>query len=503
MEAILFNKKPLIIFEMANNHMGDMEHALRIIKVFAKNVKNYPEFNFAFKFQFREISTFIHPDYTDRMDLKYIKRFTETALSKNQFAKLSEHIRSYDMQVIATPFDENSVNLCRELGVDIIKVASCSCGDWPLLERIANEKNPIIFSTAGASFSTIDKIVSFFQHRGKKFAIMHCVGEYPTSSNNLQLNQITQLKERYPGVPIGYSTHEDPENTDAIFLAVGKGACIFEKHVAINTEKYTNNAYSVSPSQVEIWLDNARKAYQMLGEKNGRHSISLREVADLRQFQRGVFVKKDLKKGHTIQQKDLFFAWPSENGQMVANDLSKYKTIELSKSVRKNEPIILKNINIIDNRQEVHGIVQAIKSLVNKADVVYPKGAELEISHHYGIDRFYETGSTMMTVVNREYCKKLIVLLPNQKHPEQYHKKKEETFYLIHGDIQLYLNGVLKELCIGDVVTIQPNVLHSFKTNNGCIIEEISSTHFKDDSYYSDDNINKNKKRKTFLKYWL
>ena len=68
--------RKLFIFEMANNHMGDIKHGLRIIREFAKIKNDFPEFDFAIKFQFRNIDTFIHPDYKERTDLKYVKRFT-------------------------------------------------------------------------------------------------------------------------------------------------------------------------------------------------------------------------------------------------------------------------------------------------------------------------------------------------------------------------------------------------------------------------------------------
>jgi quercetin dioxygenase-like cupin family protein len=108
----------------------------------------------------------------------------------------------------------------------------------------------------------------------------------------------------------------------------------------------------------------------------------------------------------------------------------------------------------------------------------------------------------MITVVNRDYCKKLIAVLPKQNHPEQFHKKKEETFHVLYGDVQLYLDDKHIALKVGDTITINPNVKHSFTTNSGCVLEEISSTHFVDDSYYTDPNILKNKNRKTFIKNW-
>ena len=89
---------------------------------------------------------------------------------------------------------------------------------------------------------------------------MHCVGEYPTIIPHLNLNQIDFFKDRYPDATIGYSTHEDPDNVDAIKIAIAKGAQLFERHVGFPTEKYALNAYSSTPSQVRAWLAAAQEA---------------------------------------------------------------------------------------------------------------------------------------------------------------------------------------------------------------------------------------------------
>ena len=105
--------------------------------------------------------------------------------------------------------------------------------------------------------------------------------------------------------------------------------------------------------------------------------------------------------------------------------------------------------------------------------------------------------------MDRDYCKKLIGVLPGQKHPEQFHKQKEEIFHVLYGDLQLTLDDTFKEVSPGEVVTIKAGVRHSFTTIGGCVIEEISTTHIKEDSYYLDDVIMQNKNRKTILKYWF
>jgi sialic acid synthase SpsE/quercetin dioxygenase-like cupin family protein len=494
--------KPIFIFEMANNHMGNLKHGLRMIREFGDVAKRF-DFRFAFKFQFRHLETFIHPQYAERTDLKYIKRFKETALSPEDFKALKQEADQQGFLSICTPFDEPSVNQIESLEIGIIKIASCSFTDWPLLERVVKTDKPIIASTAGATLEEMDKVISFFQHRDKQFAIMHCVGEYPTLTSNLQLNQIDLLKRRYPGVPIGFSTHECPDQMDAIRIAVAKGAALFEKHVAIETEEFKKNDYSATPAQVIAWLAAAKAAFELCGQTEGRPAASQKELADLRQFKRGMFAKERIPQGSKIDQANTFFAFPNVEGQLVANDISKYHEYRAEQDLEPLAPVMGNSVKKLDQREKVYSIVQRIKQLLKQANVVVPGKAELEISHHYGIDRFEEQGCTIISVINREYCKKLIIVLPGQRHPEQYHKVKEETFVVLHGDVLLTLDGTASECKVGDIITVNRGVKHIFSSKNGAVIEEISSTHFKDDSYYTDPEIAKNTARKTVLTYWM
>jgi N-acetylneuraminate synthase len=161
------------------------------------------------------------------------------------------------------------------------------------------------------------------------------------------------------------------------------------------------------------------------------------------------------------------------------------------------------SVKALNLRDQVGSIVERVKNLLNEARVVVPKIADLEISHHYGMEHFDQFGLVIINVVNREYCKKLLALLPGQSHPEQYHQKKEETFLLLHGDLVLTLDDQERQVSVGDVITVARGVRHRFATTKGCVIEEISSTHFKDDSYYTDPAISGNTNRKTVLTHWM
>ena len=89
-----------------------------------------------------------------------------------------------------------------------------------------------------------------------------------------------------------------------------------------------------------------------------------------------------------------------------------------------------------------------------------------------------------------------------QLHPSQHHKIKEETFRVLHGELELLLNNKKNILKLGDEALIKVGYHHAFKAETDCIFEEISSTSINDDSYYDDEKINlmKREDRKSIAK---
>jgi sialic acid synthase SpsE/mannose-6-phosphate isomerase-like protein (cupin superfamily) len=496
------NIQPMFIFEMANNHMGDVAHGIRIVRELREACAGF-DFRFAVKLQYRHIPDFIHPDYRNRMDLKFVKRFSETALSWDDYRRIKDAIVEHGFISICTPWDDVSVQKIVEHGYDYIKVPSCYLTDWPLAEKIATTPLPIIISTAGEPFDEIDRVVSFYQHRNKALSILHCVGEYPTAEDNLQLNQIDLLRQRYAGVEIGYSTHESPDQMEAVMLAAAKGATIFEKHVGVPTEKYAINAYSATPVQVRQWLTAAQRAYRMGGVTGKRHEFSAAEKKTLGDLHRAVFARRDIQPGEEIRMSDVFFSIPGTDGQLVANEFSKYTEFRAQKQILARAPVLRSEISQMNHQQFVFSIVRDVKGILKASRTVVPSKLELEISHHYGLSQFRKFGSTTITVVNREYCKRIIVILPGQSHPEQWHQLKDETYHLLHGDIELTLDGATRTCGKNEVVIIPRGVRHGFISHKGAVIEEISSAYAQSDSYYTDSKINENKNRKTYITNWV
>jgi N-acetylneuraminate synthase len=491
----------LYIFEMANNHQGSVAHGLRIIDAAAR-IARTRKVKAAVKLQFRELDTFVHDDFKDRDDLPHIPRFMSTKLDKDDFRKLTDAIKDAGLVPVATPFDEASVGTCLDLGIQVIKVASCSAIDWPLLEAIADARKPVIASTGGLDIIQIDNLVSFFRKRVPAFALMHCVSIYPTPHNQVAMGFMDKMIKRYPYVDIGYSGHEEPDNTEVVVAAVSKGARLLERHFGVPTSKIKLNGYSMNPEQAEKWIAASERSRDISGENGSKH-IGQAEVDSLRSLQRGVYAGRKIKKGEAIEETDISFAMPCQNGQLTSGDFGQVRTnVIASRSYKVGEAI--EERADADAISQLRGILHDAKGQIYEAGIVLGNDYTIEVSHHFGMEQFRQTGCIIVNLVNREYCEKLLIVLPSQSHPMHAHKKKEETFRLLWGDLEIDLNGNLIAMEAGDNILIERGAMHGFSSVGGAIVQEVSTTHIVGDSYYKDPRVRKldPMQRKTILKSW-
>jgi sialic acid synthase SpsE/quercetin dioxygenase-like cupin family protein len=490
----------LFIFEMANSHQGSVEHGIDIIKAMSKIARKY-NIKAAVKLQYRNLDTFIHPDYKDRKDINHIPRFMSTKLNSDQFVQLVNAIHEEGLIAMSTPFDEDGVEWCMDHGIDIIKIASCSALDWPLLTKVALTQKPIIISTGGKTLSDIDKLYNFFTHKGCRFAFLHCVAQYPAPMEQLQLGFIDRMNRRYPEVTIGYSGHETPDDNVVPMLAIAKGAKILERHVGLPTETIKLNAYSMNPEQTDKWVKAAIDAKTICSmKKEDTKYISQEEIDSLQSLMRGVYLKKEVKQGEPIMKEDVFFAMPCSDKQMNSGDFT--EGIIASKDYIINDELHEKRK--ITDIGLVRSVIHDAKGMLYEAGIALGNDFEVELSHHYGMQHFRQIGAIIISIINREYCKKLLVILPGQKHPVHAHKVKEETFQLLYGDLIINIEGKERKMQPGDIQTVLRGEKHSFTSIRGAIFEEVSTTHVVSDSYYEDTKIRSLDpiERKTILKKW-
>lgn len=352
----IFNN--LFILELANNHWGSVSRGKKIIKEFSKVVKDN-NIKASIKLQFRDIDTFIHKDFKAKKEknlnnlpkrLRYIEKTNRTKLSPTEFGELVNYIKDNDCIPMATAFDEPSVDLCVKFNMPIIKVASSDLNDWILLQKIANTKKPVILSTGGANEKQIEDSVKFFLNRQIPLALNHCVSKYPSEDNELELDQIDYLKNKYPNLTIGLSTHEYHDWHSSMLISYAKGARTWERHIDLSYPKNhiqkDVSPYCSLPHQIHEWFKAFHTAQSMCGTScDYRRTIDQKETEYLESLYRGLYIKKNIKKGEKITINNLYSAIPyqKEIGQLSSRNFIE-KDCKAKHNLKKDDPLTKKDI---------------------------------------------------------------------------------------------------------------------------------------------------------------
>lgn len=322
-DRLLFEN--LFVLELANNHWGNVSRGIKIVRDFASVVRAN-SVKCAIKLQFRDVDNFIHPTFKGFTKSRYIKKTESTKLTIEEFQTLIEEIVKCGCMPMATPFDEASVNLCKDFDLPIIKIASSDISTWPLLEQVAKLKKPVIISTGGANDKAVDDCVRFFENRNIPLAINHCVSLYPTEDSQLELNQIDYLRSRYPSHVIGFSTHEKTDWQNSMLISYAKGARTWERHIDIDYNNVPVSPYCSLPEQINDWFLAHKKAIQMCGgSSESKRIIGDEETTYLDELLRGVYAKRDLKIGYEFSSKtfndDFYLAVPLHKKQLSCREV--------------------------------------------------------------------------------------------------------------------------------------------------------------------------------------
>jgi N-acetylneuraminate synthase len=172
------------------------------------------------------------------------------------------------------------------------------------------------------------------------------VSLYPSEDGDLEMNQIDFLRDRYPGLTIGYSTHEYHDWESSVMIAYAKGARTFERHVDIETDNFAKSAlYCSTPEQVDRWFKAFLRAKEMCGAPGTQKRIPPeREIQYLDALVRGVYARRDLPIGHVLTPEDYYLAVPLQKGQISCREL--FNDDRLLAPLRADEPI---SIDHLDN----------------------------------------------------------------------------------------------------------------------------------------------------------
>ena len=340
MKHKIFND--LFVLEIANNHWGSLNRGIKIIRDFARVVKKN-KIKAAIKFQFRDVDNFVHSNYKESEEIRYVNKTIKTKISWQDMKVMTDEVSKNGMLTMATPFDEFSILKCKELNLDLVKIASSDAKDKNLIREISNLNIPTIASSGGCFLENLDWMYDFFKKSNVPFALNHCVSLYPSEDNQLELNQIDFLKNRYKDIVIGFSTHEYTSWDYSMMIAYAKGARTFERHIDINYNDVPVSKYCSLPSQVDVWFKAFHKAKELCGYTEDKvRSIKNEELEYLDKLVRGVYFKESMQSNSVVTLEDVYYAIPKLEGQISCQEFRENMIIK--SNVKKCSPLMNKNI---------------------------------------------------------------------------------------------------------------------------------------------------------------
>lgn len=234
----IINEKsePYLIAEIGINHNGDLQVAKKLIDAaFATGWHSV-------KFQKREPDLSV-PEHQKSVlrktpwgEMTYLDYKRHIEFGASEYDYIDRYCREKPIDWTASPWDIPSLEFLEQYDLPYIKIASATITNRELLIKACQMKKTIIMSTGMSTWEEVDKAVDILEkYADGNYILMHTNSEYPTPYEDINLNMIQALRERYDCL-IGYSGHEmDLEPT---VLAVALGASVIERHVTLSHEMW-------------------------------------------------------------------------------------------------------------------------------------------------------------------------------------------------------------------------------------------------------------------------
>ncbi len=317
------NTSTFIVAEAGVNHNGSLETAKKLIDVSVQAGAD------AVKFQTFKAGKLVT---TNADKARYqientgtnesqIEMLRQLELPPNAHKDLFAYCRQKNILFLSTLFDEESVDMLDDLGMEIFKISSGEITNKPLIQYIASKKKPIILSTGMSYLGEVEKAIGWINEIWDKYkplnrpsthplinplTILHCVSSYPARMEDANLRAIKTMEMAF-GLPVGYSDHT--MGIEAAIAAVAIGAKVVERHFTLNREmEGPDHKASLEPSELKAMVKAIRSIEKAMGDgikKTVNGEISTKKIA-----RRSLVAARDIKAGETISPDDIVIKRP-------------------------------------------------------------------------------------------------------------------------------------------------------------------------------------------------
>jgi pseudaminic acid synthase len=331
-----YKKRPQIIAEISGNHNGSKKKFLNLIKSACLNgadlikIQTYEPSDITLDKNYGNFKINKGIWKGEKLWNLYKKACTPYSWHKEAF----EIANRYKKIIFSSPFSIRAVDLLEKLECKVYKIASFEITDLKLIDYIASKNKPIIISTGMANLNEIKKAIKLINKYHSKIIILHCVSDYPTKIEDMNLERINFLKKKFPKCLIGVSDHTNSIYTSIAATAIG--VVLVEKHFKYNNFNTTDSTFSITPRELNEMASILPKIYKAMKIDNKNNEIISKNL------RRSIFAKKDIMKNEKISISNIDTYRPLVG--MCASNYFKILNRKTNKFIKKDEPIFFKDL---------------------------------------------------------------------------------------------------------------------------------------------------------------
>ncbi|WDV46159.1 N-acetylneuraminate synthase family protein [Clostridiaceae bacterium M8S5] len=267
------------------------------------------------------------------MSEKIGEMFDRISLPRKCFNELFEYADKLGLIAFSSPFSIEGLNyLIDECKMCCIKIASSDVNYLDLLRSSAISKNPVMISLGKCTLAEADIAITTLLENGcDKLVIMHCVAQYPSPMEEMNLRIIESLKKIYPECIVGFSDHS--LGITATLGAVALGAKVIEKHFTLDkTLVGPDHWFSMNQKDMKNLVTEIRNMESALG--HSRKRVMKCEIDERYKSIRSISLVKDINKGERITKNHVKIVRPGYG--ISPYDKEKIIGLKINRDLRKN-----------------------------------------------------------------------------------------------------------------------------------------------------------------------
>lgn len=293
----------LIIAEAGVNHNGKLEIAKKLAQVAKECGADIV------KFQTAKLESLVSKcapmaDYQKQntgQEKSQKDMLEELLLSYDEFVELAKFCEEIGIKFLSTPFDIDSVKFLDSMQ-DMWKIPSGEITNYPYLLEIARTGKKIYLSTGMSDIQEIGAAFELLQNNGvKDITLLHCTTEYPAPMDEVNLNVLPVLREKF-GCEVGYSDHT--KGVEVVVAAVAMGATVVEKHFTLDKNMDgPDHKASLEPDELKHMVECIRNIEIAMGDgikKPTKSELKNKDIA-----RKSIVAKTNISKGEVFSENNL------------------------------------------------------------------------------------------------------------------------------------------------------------------------------------------------------